>query len=357
MAKLSLATNFDDSLLLEVSRLNERFASTGNKVVEIFGSLPSTFACNTGRPAQKLPAIKFCHLARHVKLAHNLGLDFNYILNEVCLGGMEYSRRGISRISRFLDRLAEIKVDAITISNPFLARFIKNNYHNFIINISVICGIDSFRKAGEWIDFGADRLTLIDPRNFGLIKMLKEKTKAKIELRTNSPCLSKYSLCYAHYLEYAHTAKNRHPLSLLSLNCWLKMLNDPIEYYFKCGTWIRPEDLKRYDSIGVDIYKILDRTCTTKELLIRAEAYLSQKYSGNLLSLIVKRISDYIYVENQKLEGFIKRFAENKCPEECGNCKYCEKAAAQSLMIINRRMIKETIKGYKTLINYLIKAQ
>lgn len=355
MAKLALATNFDDTLLNDISRLNARFASTGNKITEVFGSLPSTFGFGSGRPVSELPAVSFKQLEKHVRLAHCFGLAFNYVLNQVCLGGMEYESAGIRKISKFIERLAEIKIDVITVSKPFLAQFIHKNYPDFLINASAVCGIDSLQKAKEWIDLGAHRLTLKDSnRNFNFIKLLKRTKKIDVELIVNSACRSGSSLCHFHYLELAHSTNL--PFRVHSmLNCKLARLKDPVDYLFKHGTWIRPEDLDKYDRVGVDIYKIVDRICTTKELLVRAKAYLSQSYKGNLLSIIGKRSFEFAYLDNQKLDGFIDHFLKKECPKECNNCDYCNRIAGHALKVVNKKKMRKAISEHEKAINLYFK--
>ena len=116
---------------------------------------------------------------------------------------------------------------------------------------------------------------------------------------------------------------------------------------------MRPEDLNKYSKAGVDIFKILSRTCTTQELLARAEAYLSGNYRGNLLDLIGKGPFGLFYLDNSKLDGFIDHFIKIECPKECGNCEYCKKAAIRSLRVYDKGKVRKATEKFEAMIDRL----
>ena len=188
-------------------------------------------------------------------------------------------------------------------------------------------------------------------RKYALIKTLKKNTKVDLELVANSPCVSGSSFCHGHYLELSHSVKFPFPVFLMQ-NCMLSRLKDPVDYFLKRATWIRPEDLAKFDRAGVDIYKILSRECTTRDLLVRAKAYLSGKYKGNLLSILGRGGFEFAYLDNQQLDGFIDRFVKTKCSRECSNCNYCEQIATRCLKTSGKKKIRLAIREYEETIDY-----
>ncbi len=78
--RLSLGTNFDNDLL-------EQIADTKVKVV--YGKLPQDIF-GGGRPTISLPEVTKDHLINHIKLAHSLGKEFNYLLNTNCMDNLEF---------------------------------------------------------------------------------------------------------------------------------------------------------------------------------------------------------------------------------------------------------------------------
>ena len=98
--------------------------------------------------------------------------------------------------------------------------------------------------------------------------------------------------------------------------------------------------IKEYNKIGINHFKVTGRTGGTKYLTKVVEAYLSERWDGNLLELWKQLQSiydgkkdsdnDYIkdYLDSSKLDDFIKRWSEGNfiCSnEDCGStCKYCQ---------------------------------
>ena len=50
------------------------------------------------------------------------GIQFNYLLNAMCMGNAEYTREGQRALRKTLDWLSEIKVDSITVGQIHLPR-------------------------------------------------------------------------------------------------------------------------------------------------------------------------------------------------------------------------------------------
>ncbi|MFQ5791139.1 MAG: peptidase U32, partial [Acidobacteriota bacterium] len=102
--RLSLATNFDDTLLEGIR---------GFPVVEVFGKLSSDLL-GGGRATYMLRTLSRSRLRDHVGRAHAKGIEFNYLLNTACSRNLESTRRGRRRIERLLDWLEEVGVDSVT---------------------------------------------------------------------------------------------------------------------------------------------------------------------------------------------------------------------------------------------------
>ena len=101
--------------------------------------------------------------------------------------------------------------------------------------------------------------------------------------------------------------------------------------------FIRPEDVKVYNEIGINHFKITGRTGSSKYILRTIGAYLNESYDGNLLGLWkpLESIKDasvedvhFYDIRNKSLDGFISHWSQDKfvCDNEvCGQtCKYCE---------------------------------
>jgi len=158
-------------------------------------------------------------------------------------------------------------------------------------------------------------------------------------------------------------------------------LKDPVN--FVRSVWIRPEDLSFYEKLGIDCFKVLERSCPTDLLVKRVKAYRDQSFDGNLYELVAPmasirkelgatffsqarmilsmlrpgeikissllRIQDYmneiiphqfdrneapVYIDNMALDGFIQQLAQRRCTtEDCSHCGICERFAAKAVHI------------------------
>jgi collagenase-like PrtC family protease len=61
-------------------------------------------------------------------------------------------------------------------------------------------------------------------------------------------------------------------------------MKDPVE--FVKSRWIRPEDVKVYEDVGIDMLKILERNNTSDTLGERVKAYSMRSYEGNLIDML-----------------------------------------------------------------------
>jgi hypothetical protein len=103
--------------------------------------------------------------------------------------------------------------------------------------------------------------------------------------------------------------------------------------------FVLPQDMKRYQNIGINHFKITGRTHPTKYCLFLAEQYMNQRFDGNLLELwihlqnIGKKEVQYsdqmpFDIPCKHLDLFMDKWFKNptfKCDENCGTtCNYCD---------------------------------
>lgn len=358
--KISLATNFDDNLIDLISDY---------PVYEIYGKLKNDFI-GGGRPDNTLMNIEKEKFENHVKKVRSAGIKFNYLLNGSCLSNKEQDVDWQNNFKEFLNYLKDVGVNALTVSNPYILQFIKKYFpQDFTIRISTFACIDSYEKAKYWEDMGADYIC-VDfvkiNRNFDVLKyMVDNLKKSKIEVLVTNSCLKNCPMIHTHTNALAHAStKSADSIDYEDWSlfyCQKKELEN-LEEYIK-SPWVRPEDIKYYEKIGIEHFKITERDFPTSELVKRVKAYTERKYEGNLLDLIqghgcytkndlsfkknkvsarkeiyneIKRVRGlgqprecerHIYIDNKKLDGFIDFFVKNKCTNKCSKCNYCKKVA------------------------------
>ena len=338
--KLSVATTWDDNLLKELSEKSI-------KVYEIFGSLAQSIL-GSGRETKALPQIEIPQAKKHIELAHKLGIKFNYLFNASCLSNLEHSCEGRKKIYKYLRFvIEELKPDSVTVTLPFLIELIKKEFPKIEIVASTINHIKSVQEAKFYEELGAHRLTLsyMINRNFKLLKELVNSTRCKIEILVNESCLFHCPFRNYHYNLVSHASQSS--LNIIQypfLSCTRIKLRKPEELIK--ARWVRPEDIEKYENIGINFFKLAGREKSTNWILKTIERYFQRNHEGNLLDIIaivllptnkfgleVSKIIEppHIYTDNQKLDNFIYFFEKNgdKCNEECNKCSYCLKISKE----------------------------
>ncbi len=376
--KLSVPTNWDVELLE---------ALRDYPVENIYGAVDRSIL-GGGRPTCALSAVSKKQVERYIERTHSLGMKFTYLLNTSCLNNMEYDRNSYKKIIKYLKWINDLGVDYVTVTIPYLIEIIKNNFPALKVKISTIAHVDSVQKAKFFEALHADQITtdFMINRDFNLLKEIKEAVRCNIELILNDVCLYRCPFRYYHYNVVGHASQTLNPLKGFYLDYSLIKCSvirfSSLKEIFK-SRWIRPEDLNKYEAMGIDTFKISGRTRSTEWILNVVKAYVSRKYDGNLIDLLdctespnykaeyrfnmkkyknllnyisispfksyknfhdwyftSRKISDYIYIANDKLNGFIDFFKNNDCLSSCEKCNYCEKWAKDSITVNQDEMNK-----------------
>lgn len=383
-------TNWDHKLVPEYKALG---------IKEAYGKL-ATDAIGGGRPAYILPNVSRKRAAAHIGKLHDAGIRFNYILNAPCLSSQEFTRTGRARIYKLLNWLVSIGVDKVTVTIPYLLQMIKDKFPTLEVCVSVFAGVDSLEKALFWQEIGVDEITLLQTalnRNFGQLKLIRKNVKCRLRLLGNTGCLYQCPLIGYHASISSHASQTRYSnkagfmIDYCSLSCKYLRLTKP-ERFIR-SNWIRPEDLHIYEEIGIDGIKLVDRRCSTEHLIKIARSYSKRYFEGNLLELLplfhgglpltketlllklkyffhpfesnifaipqLKTIVQdlNIYIDNRKLDGFIKKFMEQDCDAEvCSDCQYCDQVAKEVIQY-DREYLERLKSFYRGFLNNLAKGK
>jgi len=348
--KYSIATSWDNHLLDEFAELNEKYKRK-SRICEIFGSLQKSIT-GSARPSNALPFVSKKQIESHVKKAHALGLEVNYLINSSCVGSKEFSLEWRQEFLKFVKWLKDINVNILTIAIPYLIEIIKNKFPDIRIKASILCGVNSPEKARRLAQLGVERITLdfCMPRYFRRIKEIREAVNCDLEIYANTSCLFHCHEQLHHFNIASHGSQidekdfTSYPYTM----CTKRFLKDPSELIK--SPWIRPEDTKEYAELGIDFFKLAGRGSSTKWLSKCAQAYISQEFKGNLFDLIGKENYKYrqavrskkglekplFFINNKGLNGFID-FIKTKKEHNCSKCNYCERVAKKVVKIDSKR--------------------
>ncbi|MHA1714704.1 MAG: U32 family peptidase, partial [Promethearchaeota archaeon] len=381
--KLSVGFNWDPKLLEQLSEF---------PVHDVFCALPNT-PMGGGRPGFMLPeASEGMSLKDYVEMAHSSGIKFTYLLNAPCLNNLEFDERIHNEFLAFLEDLNKANVDFLTISIPYFIELVREQFPAFKIKSSVIQQINSIRRAQLFEELGT---SVMNPdyminRDFKLLKQMKSALKGELMLLVNDLCMYQCPFRYYHYNMIGHASQNTNPLGNFYIDycatrCTLLKFGNPSELLR--ARWIRPEDIKEYQALGIEYFKISGRNLSTSWLLRAVKAYTEQKYDGNLLDILMRasvglnmdyhsphfeklltdevladerlksfvRMADVPFItaniDNTKLDGFLEPFKTIDClSTNCRECRHCDDWAKK---VVTRD--PELTKQYMTALNQVYK--
>lgn len=365
------------------------------KIEELYAKLAKDFV-GGGRASCVLPHVSKKKVAMFVSEAHKNGIQFNYLLNATCLGNQEWSIKGQRSLTKLLDWLTDIGVDKVTISMPYLLELIKKRYPKLKVCVSTQAGVDSIKRARHWEELGAERITLAETsvnRNFPLLRQIRRAVKCELQLIANLECLYQCPFWIYHSVLNSHGSQDNNAflIDYCYLSCNYIRLKNPVEF-IKAG-WIRPEDIRHYEAIGIDSLKLVNRGMTTEEIISVVDAYTKGHYDGNLLDLfshpskniilqrpnILHKLRYFfrpfhvnlftllkarkllggtkVYIDNRSLDGFIEYFLNENCSlKSCEDCGYCNRVAEKTVKI-SPDWRSESVCGYRKYLDSLLSGE
>lgn len=373
MINFSVPANFTDSQLIELDKMNKNSVN-GRRIKELYGSMPGA-PIGTIRPAVTLPQINESELFDYIYKAQKKGFEFDYVMNGTVSDGIEYSEEGKQKLKDFVGKLLNAGVKRITVSMPYLIRFIKYYYPGSHITASICAEIESVQRAKDFEAIGADMIVPAKDlnREFDTLEKLVKNTSMDVKVLCTTPCIYKCSDLYYHMNLSAvrdnmlanSFAKKGEFLSYTTARCQRRKL-EKVEEYIK-SPWIRPEDVDVYEKIGIQNFKLDGRDKKEEYNINVARAYMEGNFEGNLLYLMQwfypkdreelerKKDDEFwrlgVYVDNKKLDGFLSKFSDKRisCTSGCDSCNYCENWA--------KKVVELQKKNVEEYLNLLVKTE
>ncbi len=314
-------------------------------------------------------------LEEAIRLCHEKGITFDYILNMPMLEGKDSSRKGNVELDRKFEWIEGIGTDLVIVTSPYLLKKYKGRT-NLRFGVSKFARVRGLQKFKQFVDMGADRvcLDLSLTRDFETLSAMQKTAPGKIQLLANDSCL--FDCAKEH--EHAYTStwasigdRSQDYTHHCSYWCLSQFTANPNEIVK--STFIRPEDLAVYREIGIDSFKLIDRNKPTTWIKNVIGAYEAGRYDGNLADLFSlfswfgqeavsiseleklaeKRISTIeevknirrkvpamlaMQIDNREMDGYLDLFRNGDCTQLCADpCKYCADLAERAAYIDPQR--------------------
>ncbi len=311
-----------------------------NDVAEVYMA-GSPEVMGSGRAT--LHSARIADIKEQTDYAHQHDLKMNIVINPSCLGGYHLTFEGYKLFTRYFEELNKAEVDGVTVAEPYFIELLRDFPMETVV--SCIAHVDSPQRAEFFEALGADTIAVDTNinRNFAVLEAITRAVTCDLKILVNEGCLYKCPFRHAHFNLFSHITSAHSPL----LSGQTQTTNIFSDYYFdKCisirvrdpsqiirSPWIRPEDMKEYEAIGIDTFKISGRANAVNWIIACMEAYAQRSFKGNLLDLIdcPSELRYIFYVDNELLEGSIRQWGT--CKKICDECGYCDKLTANVLRI------------------------
>lgn len=294
--RFALATSFDPLLIEGLARLNSK--NSGTCFEEVFGGLRRGLVGNA-RHAYRLPLVDLDAVKTHIRHASRCGISYVHLLNSPDVHGDLSDTSWRREVRAWLEELAEIGIQSLTIANEALIRLVLEDFtKTFRVKLSLISGVETVERARYFEDLGVDVITLSPfslNRDFDRLEAVRQAVSCELEVYANVSCLHACPLAAEHYRYLGATTKagaasTPEPDPYLRY-CSKRFLAEPVQLLK--SPFVRPEDAHVYFSLGIDRLKLSDRAETTEFLLTTAGAYAEGSYSGNLFELVFRNGSKF----------------------------------------------------------------
>ena len=260
------------------------------------------------------------------------GKKLDLLLNANCYGAEAMGRDLESHIIEIVETLAEtgLKPDVVTAASPFVARTVKRTFPEIEVRASVnmrLATLQAMQYLAPWFD--SYYICRDVQRNLATVERFSKwchENGKKLCMLANSGCLRNcpWQTYHDNLIAHSEAAERIAPAAGFNPHlCWT-MYKDSAKFpEVLKSTWIRPEDLYRYEGL-VDTVKLATRQHANPDMVI--SAYERGSFGGNLLDLFEPGFSPAFfpkYLENSAFpEDWFERISA--CARECIGCGYCE---------------------------------
>ena len=269
-----------------------------------------------------------------------LNMKLDLLFNANCYGGDAMSERLAEDITSVISHLGTVcdLPDVVTTTSLTIAHVVKTRFPGIETRASVNMRIGTVQAmqyvSGLFDGFYLQRDLQRDPDYVREVHQWCLAHGKKLCLLVNSGCLRFCPGQIFHDNAVAHDTEIRERRNLSGWNphvCWNLYRHGPESLAeFLRSTWIRPEDLPRYEGLA-DLFKLATRQHSHPRMVI--DAYTSGRYSGNLLNLTEPCFAPLVaprYIDNEAFpEDWMDRLAE--CRTEAERRTYCDTVLRRTL--------------------------
>ena len=282
-------------------------------------------------------------LVDDLKFCRSKGLALDLLVNATCYGDTALTATQREEYFGHLKELSSFGLmpEIVTTTSPYIAAITKKFDASVDRRASVNMRLNS-TLAMEYVaeQFDSYYICRDLQRDLPTVKMFAEwakKNGKRICMLANSGCLrlcpwqTFHETLLAHnFLHIQHEIKE---LNMPSTLCVGIVQSKQYEEILR-GSWIRPEDLHRYDPY-VSVFKLSTREADRPDRIL--EAYTSGSFNGDLLLILDPGFSFLAHPMVFDNKAFPAEWSEGKIAGECAaNCTHCGKCTEVLKLVLKR---------------------
>ena len=278
-----------------------------------------------------------------LKFCRSKGLDLDLLVNATCYGNISFTPAQREDYYAQLRELSShgLMPEIVTTTSPYIAKISKNFDPSVdrraSVNMRLISTIAMEYVSKEFDSFYLCRDIQRDLPTVKTFARWGEKNGKALCLLANSGCLRFCPWQTFHETLLSHHFKHALPeikkLKMPSTLCSGLIADKQFEEILR-GSWIRPEDLFRYEPY-VSVIKLSTREADHPDLILKA--YTSGSFDGNLLHLLDPDFSCFVAPKIFDNKSFPKEWSEGKIAGHCAaNCTHCGKCTEVLNLVMKR---------------------
>lgn len=289
------------------------------------------------------------------------GIEFNYVINNTDMLNREFVPDYQNTYINFLDQLRSCGVKVLTLSNIFFIEKTRRLYNDFKISASVNLKTRTREEVDFLVKLGCKEITLhydILKDRKALVEIRKSFHDIDFKLIVNDVYIMNCPWQKGHTrMQGAHSRDKGFTTPYFSYyrnKCVNLRHYDPDEI-FK-AMWISPDQLWRYEELGYNHFKLLDRLASTSWNLRVLQAYLNRQPVPDMEIILGTcgaahataaplplshddspyptqklEVIPSINSANRNYDKAFRYFLDEKHPQDCGSCRVCSHVANSSL--------------------------
>jgi len=286
--KLIIPDNNDPELINIVRKLSK--TNYKHKITGMYGRPTKANFVSSGR-GSTFPFLSNSQLKKKVKELRKLEIEYEYSLNTTLPEDRKKSTK--NKLIKLLKWLEKSSIKNVTMTNMGMINLAERYCPNVNVTISFFSRVEDLDTLEQFASKPNVKCIVTASstyRDLPLLKKMVERGKkhdCKIRIMANLGCMSHCIRKGEHANIQCVTSNKKFKRDIeykpCTFYCMELHLKDP-KKFLKLPI-IRPEDLDKYEKIGIDSIKLVDRDRITSWNTRVIEAYLKGEYDGNLLEL------------------------------------------------------------------------